>query len=460
MSIFDDKNLFDDDFDLLSQSADNLFGQTINSNAIKEEVKTDEKKQEDKSVNDKLDKNTENDNKKSSKKTSKKSKNNKKEENVEQNQELEQEEVEELTQKEFEEQKQEEAGNNNILNEEIKEQKSKSKPKKEKTPKIKKALSKVDIIIIVFAIFALALGGTSLTLYIIHINTKLETPVYQVYKRNNGTILNIDKVEGAYSYEISISNSENKTAVFQSKNNIVELKSYLNKAGEYSLKIRALGKTQKATSDYSEESQIVNYITLNTPNVFKDGNVISWNPVDKAVEYKVYYKADITLDTVSFITVPQNDTLISFDLEQLNNFGPSYYPVCVQAITSSAYYLDSDYSNVIDYEYYGKLQNPIQPKLTLSSKILTFTLLNNKYKSTKYKLLITIENSGEYLTMPYVIFLDEVDSFDTSHEGQSATKYSVNLTELTTGEIQNATICALSDSKYSTNSDIINITIN
>lgn len=456
MSIFDDKNLFDDDFDLLSQSADNLFGQTINSNAIKEEVKTDEKKQEDENANDKLDENTENDNKKSSKKASKKSKNNKKEENIEKNQELEQEEVEELTQKEFEEQKQEEV-ENNILNEESKEQKSKSKPKKEE---VKKSLSKVAIIIIVFAIFALTLGGTSLTLYIIHINTKLETPIYQVCKRNNGTILNIDKVEGAYSYEITITNSENKTAVFQSKNNIVELKSYLNKAGEYSLKIRALGKTQKATSDYSEESQIVNYITLDTPNVFKDGNVISWNPIDKAVEYKVFYKADITLDTVSFITIPQNDILISFDLEQLNNFGPSYYPVSVQAITSSAYYLDSDYSNIIDYEYYGKLQNPIQPKLTLSSKILTFTLLNNKYKSTKYKLLITIENSGEYLTMTYVIFLNEVDSFDVNYENQSATKYLVNLTELTSGEIQNATICALSDSKYSTDSDIINVTIN
>lgn len=457
MSIFDDKNLFDDDFDLLSQSADNLFGQTINFDATKEEVKTDEKKQEDKSVNDKLDKNTDNINKKTSKKNSKKSNKDKKEEVIEQNQEFEQEEPDKQNQ-EYEQTPEDK--NNNVLNNETLEQKTKSKNKKEKVKKDRKPLNKVAIIIIVFAIFALALGGTSLTLYIIHINTKLETPVYNVDTPQVGTIITIEKVDGAYSYEITITNSENKTAVFQSQNNIVELKSYLNKAGEYSLKIRALGKTAKATSDYSEESQIVNYVTLDTPNVFKDGNVISWNPVDKAVEYKVYYKADITLDTVSFITVPQNDTLISFDLEQLNNFGPSYYPVCVQAITSSAYYLDSDYSNVIDYEYYGKLQNPIQPKLTLSSKILTFTLLNNRYKSTKYKLLITIENSGEYLTMPYVIFLDEVDSFDASHEGQSATKYSVNLTELTTGEIQNATICALSDSKYSTNSDIINITIN
>lgn len=458
MSIFDDKNLFDDDFDLFSQSADNLFGQTINFNTAKEEVKTDAKKQENENANDKLEENTDNKNKKSSKKASKKSNKSKKEE-LEQKEEPDENQGVDENQ-ELESTNQEEVENNSALNAEIKEQKSKSKSKKEKAPKVKKPLSKVAIIIIVFAVFALALGGTSLTLYIIHINTKLETPIFQVYKRNNGTILNIDKVEGAYSYEISISNSANKTAVFQSQNNVVELKSYLNKAGEYSLKIRALGKTPKATSDYSEESQIVNYITLDTPIVFKDGNVIFWNPVDKAVEYKVFYKADITLDAVSFITIPQNDTLISFDLEQLNAFGPSYYPVSVQAITTSAYYLDSDYSSIVDYEYYDKLQNPIQPQLNLSSNILTFTLLNNKYKSTKYKLLITIENSGDYLTMPYVISLDEVDRINVNYENQSATKYSVNLIELTTGEILNATICALSDSKYSTDSDIINITIN
>ena len=37
MSNFDDKNLFDDDFDLLSESADNLFGNTVNYAPKKEE---------------------------------------------------------------------------------------------------------------------------------------------------------------------------------------------------------------------------------------------------------------------------------------------------------------------------------------------------------------------------------------------------------------------------------------
>ena len=42
MSNFDDKNLFDDDFDLLSESADNLFGNTVNDAPKKEEKNENE----------------------------------------------------------------------------------------------------------------------------------------------------------------------------------------------------------------------------------------------------------------------------------------------------------------------------------------------------------------------------------------------------------------------------------
>lgn len=515
MSNFDDKNLFDDDFDLLSESADSLFGQSVNNTPKKEEIieeKNTEKnnkksaeqaeEKQNKKVEDSDKKNTENKTKKSDKKETKKTtgtkaktskKRTKKDESLKEDlpQEVKQEENVETAETadldneqnyetEKNQQEQEESvkdeptsneetpdGENVVLEENLGEKEQEKikeeKPKKEKVKKEKKKrkpLTKLQIILICASAFVLLMVGVWLGLYIKFVNTKLETPVYQVYQRNTGTIIDITNVNNATGYEITLNNVDDDSyAVFVSDTNKLELKSYLNKAGKFTIKIRALGRTAKATSDYSEEKSIENYLVIDTPNIFRDGNIISWNPVDKAINYRLYYKANLDDDKIEYIELAQNSNLISYDLTLLNEFGPGYYPVCVQAITDTRYYLNSDYSNICEYENYETLQNPITPTYNKATKTLTFLLFNNVYKPTKYILTINVENNGEYTLVKHIVLLNELKSSDATYESKKATKYFASLNELIDGDVVNATFTAVSDSKYSYNSDVINVVV-
>lgn len=519
MSNFDDKNLFDDDFDLLSESADNLFGNTVNDAPKKEEKNENEnteknnkkpaeqaEEKQNKNVEDSDKKNTENKTKKSDKKETKKttgtkvktSKNKTKKDELSKEdlpQEVKQEETvetadlvneqpslndEQNSDNEKNQQEQEEGvndestsneedsdGENVALDENLgeKEQEKikKEKPKKEKVKKEKKKrkpLTKLQIILICASAFVLLMVGVWLGLYIKFVNTKLETPVYQVYQRNTGTIIDITNVNNATGYEITLNNVDDDSyAVFVSDTNKLELKSYLNKAGKFTIKIRALGRTAKATSDYSEEKSIENYLVIDTPNIFRDGNIISWNPIDKAINYRLYYKANLDDDKIEYIELAQNSNLISYDLTLLNGFGPGYYPVCVQAITDTKYYLNSDYSNICEYENYETLQNPITPTYNKATKSLTFLLFNNVYKPTKYILTINVENNGEYTLVKHIVLLNELKSSDATYDSKNATKYFASLNELIDGDVVNATFIAVSDSKYSYNSDVINVVV-
>lgn len=521
MSNFDDKNLFDDDFDLLSESADSLFGQSVNNTPKKEEIieeKNTEKNnkepaepaepaEEKQNINVE---NTENKSKKSDKKETKKSteskektskKKTKKDESLKEDlpKEEKQEETVDLDNEqpslnneqnyetEENQQEQEESVNDestlneensdveNVVLEENLDEKEKEqekikneKPKKEKVKKEKvkkekkkrKPLTKLQIILICASAFVVLMVGVWLGLYIKFINTKLETPVYQVYQRNNGTIIDITNVNNATGYEITVNNvDDDSCAVFVSDTNKLELKSYLNKAGKFTIKVRALGKTAKATSDYSEEKNIENHLVIDTPNVFRDGNVISWNPVDKAINYRLYYKANLDDDKIEYIELAQNSSLISYDLTLLNEFGPGYYPVCVQAITNVDYYLNSNYSNICEYEYYAKLQNPIKPTYNKTTKALTFLLLDSTYKPTKYVLSLGVEKDGGYTLVRYIVLLNELQSTQTTYNSAKATKYYASLNELIVGNVENVTFTAISDSKYSYNSDVINVVV-
>lgn len=521
MSNFDDKNLFDDDFDLLSESADNLFGNTVNDAPKKEENNENEnteknnkkpaeqtEEKQNKKVEDFDKKNTENKTKKLYKKETKKTtgtkvktskKKTKKDElskedlpyEVKQEENVETIETADLDNQqpslnneqnfdtEKNQQEQEESlndestsneknpdGENVVLDENLGEkeqEKKEEKPKKEKVKKEKKKrkpLTKLQIIIVCASAFVLLIVGVWLGLYIKFVNTKLETPVYQVYQRNTGTIIDITNVNNATGYEITLNNVDDDSyAVFVSDTNKLELKSYLNKAGKFTIKIRALGRTAKATSDYSEEKSIENYLVIDTPNIFRDGDIISWNPIDKAINYRLYYKANLDDDKIEYIELAQNSNLISYDLTLLNGFGPGYYPICVQAITDAKYYLNSDYSNICEYENYETLQNPITPTYNKATKSLTFLLFNNVYKPTKYILTINVENNGEYTLVKHIVLLNELKSSDATYESKKATKYFASLNELIDGDVVNATFTAVSDSKYSYNSDVINVVV-
>lgn len=470
MSNFDDKNLFDDDFDLLSESADNLFGPKVDSTPKKEE-KTENNN------NEILEQNPQNEEEikveettKKSKKSTKKNNQNKDEDLTEQQTQISSNNVDNQLEdtNNFEDTKNyDEAsvvdGSNNIEpeNNSVKNKKENNSKKEEKAKK-QKGKNKLVIILVVVAVIIFALVVSGLVLYLKKVNTKLATPTYEIYQRDVGTIINIDKVDNALGYEITLSKNGMKDATFKSTSNIVEVKSFLNKAGEFSVKIRALGKTDKATSDYSEIKSVVNNIALDTPNLFRDGNIISWNPVAKAVKYNVYYGVNFDNDTVNFKEVEQNNNLISFDLTTLNEYGAGAYPIYVQAITNEQYYLNSQYSKTIVYEYYEKTQQALQPKFDLSSNKLMFMLYENQYIPNSCLVEFLVEKSGNdnsHIKIKHLIMLAELENIKTTYNSQNVIKYVADFKELIDGEIINITITSMSDGNYLQNSDKIIVVV-
>ena len=458
MNNFEDKNLFDDDLDLLSESADSLFGANIN----KTPEKSEEKKLENNSL--KITKNTakkEENNKKQEriKKNTKKEKKSKikPEENLENNlnnkdslQSTKKTDVVEQNEK-----------NNNLQSNQLAESKNvqdKESEKKQKNNKTKKPFKwKLFLLILIPCLLLIISLSTFLTLYIKDINTKLATPTYEIYQRQTGTIISIDKINKAISYEINVYEQETLKAVFISDNNLVELKTFLNQPGEFTIKIRALGKTEKATSDFSEEKSLINIITLSTPQIFKDNNIITWNPILHAEKYLLFYCADLEADELKSIEIPQNEGLISFDLSALNIYGPGLYPVCVQAITNLEYYKNSEYSNVINYEYFAELQNPIMPELNMEENILSFMLSKDSYIPNSFKVRVTLENNNQLVE--YTVFTNEINCEEIIYNTKTYLKYTANLKEMINDKILKATMFAVSDSSYSTNSDIIDINL-
>lgn len=492
MNIFDDKNLFDNDFDLLSESADSLFGDSIKKTpeklekqeektAEKIEEKTNEKNadklqknQEDKTAEntenkgneplkkDKL-KNKKQDNKKQEKIKKIKEKKSKKnsQEITEKNEQSETEEV--LTNKSELDtaQTQQENDHGQALTNDINDKKS-IKVKAEKKPKekkLRKKLSKKAIIIICSFAVVFAIVVTILAFYIKKINTKLAMPSCSVVQLQSATIINIDKVENAFAYEICITKEgTNAPTTFKTVNTVIELKSFLNQPGQFSVKVRALGKTENATSDYSESVSITNYLTLKTPNVFKDGTILSWNPVEKAVKYKLFYRANLDSDLVDFIELDQNENLITFDLSLLNQYGPGLYPISVQAICGDEpYYLDSACSSIINYEYYAQLQEPAKANLNMTSKTLTFMLYKQAYLPTQFKLSVLLE--GSYETEEYIIYTQELLGEDVIFNNFDAIKFSANLCDIISSEIVSATLTSITDNQYATNSNVCEVEI-
>lgn len=485
MSNFDDKNLFDDDFDLLSESADNLFGQPASKpskNEEKNETKNNDIKEQpvansqvvNKDNNEKQKTATENEqeikiddsnlnDKPTKTKKSKDDNKVKSSNNKETKKDL----------KVQEDNKQSNIKNNDLDNSQdvnliqieqdtVLDKKNETKTKKQKPQKEKKKINKLMVILLIVVVVILAVVITCLSLYIKKITTKLATPTYEIYQRDVGTIINIDKVDNALGYEITMCKEGLSDAIFKSTSTVVEIKSYLNKAGEFNVKIRALGKTDKATSDYSEIKTVVNNIALDTPNVFRDGNIISWNPVAKAVNYKIYYGVNFNADTVSYKIVEQNNNIINFDLTTLNEYGAGAYPIYVQAITDEQFYLNSGYSKTIVYEYYEKTQDVLQPIFNLSSKKLTFMLDKSKYIPNSCLVEFLLEkNSGDvsHLKIKHLIMLNELEKIETTYNSLDVVKYVADFKELIDGDVVNITITSVADNSYLQDSNKIIVVV-
>lgn len=336
-------------------------------------------------------------------------------------------------------------------------------PKKQTAPKQKKErekihIGKVGIILIVVGALVVALGATGLGFYLKHINTKLETPTFQVYQRQTGTIIQISEVKNAYGYEVSVLQGGAMGGTFKITDNVIELKSYLNAPGVFTLKVRALGKTDNATSDYSDEQTLTNIIQLDAPRVYRDENVLSWNPISHASGYRVYYRANISSGEVDYVELSQELSTLTFDLTSLNVNGPALYPVCVQAIApSEGYYVNSNYSDSFKYEYYAQSQTPFNATYNNDTKLLKFSVYANTYYSNKYSVAFTLQNS--FNLVKHEIFADDATKMTSVYLGKQVIEFTVDFTEIVNENVINATITTLADNEYALGCGAVEITV-
>ncbi len=410
----DGKNIFDDD--LLSESADSLFGENVNNQIVKNNPKKSTKINENKKEKSK----------------------NKKNKNISKNSDN----LPDGSKLNFENDKQ-----NNLLKKES--QKSDKKPRKK--------LSTTNLIIIIIVSAIVVAGAiTGAIFYFKKINTKLQTPEFSVVQRQNNTLIYISEIENSTAYEVVITPTNSNSFSFTTTESVIELKSYLNQAGTFVIKIRALGKTDKAASDFSIEQTITNNKTLDTPYIFKDdNNILSWNPVKNADKYRLYYKENSETGVLNYIEIDQNDVLITFDLKNLNAYGVGVYPVCVEAIAQSeSFYLNSNVSNSIEYRVVEKLQAPINVIFNKSSKKISFMVLKNKTLPSKFNVVFTL---NDHTLQEFSLLSTEMEASEETYKLQQVVKFTAYFDKLIDSDIVSATIVSVSQNEFVTNSDSVQL---
>lgn len=313
------------------------------------------------------------------------------------------------------------------------------------------------IIILSSVLFAIIIGVVLFVLLTGETGEKLLTPEFNVYQRESGTVLIVEKQENAQGYEIVISQTGKPDVVFSSKENTIELRLYLNEPGIFNIKVRVLGNSPKNHSDLSNSKQIANYVKLDTPQLFKDGKIISWNNVNNAVAYKLYYKANVQEDVVDFIEIPADKSQYTFDLTQLEQYGAGLYPICVEAIASGEFLLNSDYSETINFEYCSELDKPMAVVFDSETKMLSFVTVKNRTQASKYLIVVSLAN-GTVLTNHY-IYTNEIEKQDLTYQGAESILYTASLSELLSSEPVSITIKAQGDGIYTFDSDVVDALI-
>ena len=331
---------------------------------------------------------------------------------------------------------------------EIKDKAEKTEEQKEKDKKRNKL-----IIIISSIAFVVVLAIILIVVLTNRPGEKMGTPDFNVYQRESGTVLVVDKQEGATGYEVVVSQTGKQDTVFASKDSTIELRLYFNEPGVFNVKVRVLGTSTSTHSDYSVTKQISNYVKLDTPEVFRNGDTISWNKVDGAVKYKLYYRANILDNSVDYIELNATESVTTFDLTTLNEHGAGVYPVCVEAIASGEFLLNSDYSQVINYAYCASLDAPMAVVYDDETYTLTFVTYADRTQAERYLVVASLD-SGTVLANHYV-YANELATKTITYQGVEAIMYNVNLNELLAGEPVHLTIKAVGDGVYSTDSSIV-----
>lgn len=333
--------------------------------------------------------------------------------------------------------------------------KNEEKPPKTEEEILKEKKKKKLILLIASGAVALIFAIVLIVVLTNRPGEKMLTPTFEVYQRENGTILVIDEQEGATGYEVVVTQTDKPDTTFASKLGTIELRLYFNEPGVFEVKVRVLGSTNSTHSDFSETKEISNYVKLETPNIFRNDNIISWNKVKNAVSYKLYYRANIIDNTVDYLELPATESVVTFDMASLNEYGAGLYPICVVAIASGEYMMNSDYSQAINYEYCTALDNPLNVIYDEETHILTFVTFENRTQAERYIVTVSLDN-GTRVESHYVYALD-IENTQTTYENAPAIQYTIYLNEIISGKPTRLTIKAVGDGIYSSDSSIVDV---
>ena len=363
--------------------------------------------------------------------------------------------------------------NDNIKEEQVvnKELKNQGKQKKEDKKVKKSEVSKKPknkrkkIIFALCAVATLAVIGAVVGIVLVNNqnNQKLETPNLEVAQLYNRTILKTTEISGAVSYEFEVTSKSGSKTSLTSTSNVIELSSYLNQAGEFSVRVRAFGKGSGATSDFSNIVDIVNYVQLKAPKIFVNNlissnevyktndnladDILVWNDVPNAEYYLVRYGADKTEK------IQSGNGSSTFNLNTIYKYGAGVYQISVIAVPSEdSYYTNSEPEKVITIEYYDKQSKVTNLDYNSETKNLTFEILIDSNYGNEFDLYIT--QVGAQAT-EYKVYLNECETV----EEDGILKVTANLSHIVKGDLQEISIITLGDGVYSQNSEPAQLTI-
>ena len=333
-------------------------------------------------------------------------------------------------------------------------------PQKAKGKKSKK--KKRLIANLVIFILLLGGGGAFGILYYQDISQKLETPTFTYYQVHTGTIIEASLNQRADKYEFVITQPGKEDVSIVAKSNLLELGSYLNQPGQYGIKVRCLGKVEKAHSDYSQ-SQIITYkAMLEAPTIYKNpDDTISWDAIANAHGYRVYYKVDPTTNEMQYVEMTPlgNLDVVKFYLVDIYEIGQGVYPITVVAVgRSGGVYLDSAPSNTVMVNYSKQMQVPQDATYYNDTKTLKIAIDTSARIPKQFKVEVTYDNQERTKALHYVV-TDDVNYKDEFVNGVSCRVYSASFSEFAIDNVLSMKITALAPDVYSTDSLATNVVV-
>lgn len=309
-----------------------------------------------------------------------------------------------------------------------------------------------------------------ITNYFVEYPVDLDTPTIQVVNLYNGTVVSSSIVENATSYEFVISNGQDENS-FLSKTNSIFLGNYLNRAGVYNVKARAVAGKRKYFSEFSNTVNVTNYQNLSTPQIYienaepiiennkivgyknsqnKENDVLIWESIVGAKSYMIIYGINATSGDYLYAEIPAEDNYTSFDLNNIYEMGAGQYEIKVIAVAEdNSYYLNSEPSNKINISYFATAPTPIDCNFNISQNRLTFKTTYSNY-ADKFEIKIQYSQNLEieYFTL-------SANNIITSRGNYI--EYLADITPLKQNEILNMFIRTKPSNEFAISSDWVKV---